>query len=211
MLQRWSAAATTPAPDPGSNAAIFGVPGTNTLKYNSLCRKFNDLASDACFNDETYRVVSTMIDEARKIVAAMRSALDDAQQNSVAHEQGLPPHQGEQQPTDTQQQHQDAQDDVPSSMLKNPSRVKPKGRPKEKSVRRKQLVEIRDEKNAKRRKKAQEGELHPTEKKTKKATTKRKPRAQKCPYCHEEGHTVQQCVLFQAMMSGNAAKIDLNL
>jgi hypothetical protein len=44
MLHRWSAAATTPVPDPGANEIRFGVPGTNMLKYNSLCRKMNDLA-----------------------------------------------------------------------------------------------------------------------------------------------------------------------
>jgi hypothetical protein len=47
LIKRWSATATTPAPDPGANSFRFGVPPTNTLKYNTLCRKMNDLASDA--------------------------------------------------------------------------------------------------------------------------------------------------------------------
>jgi hypothetical protein len=66
MLHHWSAVATTPVPDPGANGIRFGVPGTNTLKYNSLCRKMNDLASEACTSDETYKVVSAMIEEAKK-------------------------------------------------------------------------------------------------------------------------------------------------
>jgi hypothetical protein len=66
ILHRWSAAATTPVPDPGANRIRFGVPGTNTLKYNLLCRKMNDLASEACTGDETYKVVSAMIEEAKK-------------------------------------------------------------------------------------------------------------------------------------------------
>jgi hypothetical protein len=74
LIKRWSAAATTPAPDPGANSFRFGVPPTNTLKYNALCRKMNDLASDACYDDETYKTVSTMVDEASKLVAVMRRA-----------------------------------------------------------------------------------------------------------------------------------------
>jgi hypothetical protein len=66
MLHRWSVAATTHVPDPGANGIRFGVPRTNTLKYNSLCRKMNDLASEACTGDETYKVVSAMIEEAKK-------------------------------------------------------------------------------------------------------------------------------------------------
>jgi hypothetical protein len=74
LLQRWAATATTPTPDPGANNMRFGVPPTNRLCYNSLCRKMNDLASEACYNDETYVVVSEMVDEARKLIAAMRRA-----------------------------------------------------------------------------------------------------------------------------------------
>jgi hypothetical protein len=36
------------------------------LKYNSLCRKMNDLASEACTGDETYKVVLGMIEEAKR-------------------------------------------------------------------------------------------------------------------------------------------------
>ncbi|KAM0867427.1 hypothetical protein ACQ4PT_042022 [Festuca glaucescens] len=74
MLERWSAAATTHAPEPGTNTIRFGVPTTNTLKYNSLCRKMNQLASDACFDDDTYVAVSRIVDEANKVVATMLKA-----------------------------------------------------------------------------------------------------------------------------------------
>lgn len=183
MLDRWAAAATTPTPDPGANTIRFGVPPTNTLKYNSLCRKMNDLASDACYNDETYVVVSRMVDEARKLVAAMRRAQHDEQQ---VEENGLPPQQAEKQYAETQQQ-AEAQDVAPSSTLKKPPRTKPKGRPKEKEKRRKPLLELRDEANKRRRKKQSEP------KKPKERKPKRAVRPMKCPYCNEEGHTVQEC------------------
>jgi hypothetical protein len=65
MLHRCSNVAATPAPAPGTNIIRFGVPRTNTLKYNSFCRKMNDLASDTCIADDTYTLVSTMIEEAK--------------------------------------------------------------------------------------------------------------------------------------------------
>ncbi|KAK1685421.1 hypothetical protein QYE76_046269 [Lolium multiflorum] len=80
MLERWSAAATTHAPEPGTNTIRFGVPTSNTLKYNSLCRKMNQLASDACFDDDTYVAVSRIVDEASKVVATMLKAKGQVQQ-----------------------------------------------------------------------------------------------------------------------------------
>ncbi|KAK1651068.1 hypothetical protein QYE76_068873 [Lolium multiflorum] len=80
MLERWSAAATSHAPEPGTNTIRFGVPTTNTLKYNSLCRKMNQLASDACFDDDTYVAVSRIVDEASKVVATMLKAKGQVQQ-----------------------------------------------------------------------------------------------------------------------------------
>jgi hypothetical protein len=179
MLERWSAAATTPAPDPGASSIRFGVPLMNTLKYNSLCRKMNDLASDACFNDDTYVVVSSMLDEATKLVATMRRAQNDVQQEVEEEDEGdngLLPQQSQQQQTE-------AEDVVTSSMLKNPPRKKPKGHPKEKEKRRKPLIELRDEAKEKRRKKQNE---------PKNPKTKRVARKKKCPYCNEEGHTMQE-------------------
>ncbi|KAM0822041.1 hypothetical protein ACQ4PT_071764 [Festuca glaucescens] len=74
MLERWSDAATKGAPVPGANSRphIFGIPGTNTLRYNRLCRKMNRLASDACFSDETYEWVSAAIDSVSIVVDAKR-------------------------------------------------------------------------------------------------------------------------------------------
>ena len=75
MLHRWSASAAIANTEPGTHSIRFAVPPTNTLKYNSLCRKMNDLASDACFGDETYEIVSSMVDEAAKRVVAARIQL----------------------------------------------------------------------------------------------------------------------------------------
>lgn len=212
MLHRWSAAATTPAPDPGKNGTRFGVPGTNTLKYNALCRKMNDLASDACISDDTYAVVSGMIDEARKIVGTMRRAQAVAQQvgEDDATTQVQNRENQQQQPPETVQQQPEAKDAPATSELRNPARVKPKGRPSEKEKRRKPLVELREEANKKRQKKAAEA-------KTKKEgvpKAKRKPRVKKCPFCQVEGHTVQECkdmVLAQQMYAERTAGADLRL
>jgi hypothetical protein len=97
MLHSWSAA-TTPAPAPVTNGVRFGVPGTNTLKYNALCRKMNDLASDACIAADTYKVVSVMIDEAKKVVAAMRIAWSTRQQEE--NEDVKPPAKNNNQPSE---------------------------------------------------------------------------------------------------------------
>ena len=191
MLHRWSAASTTPAPDPGTNSSRFGVPPTNTLKYNALCRKMNDLASDACFADDTYEVVSSMIGEAAKIVATMKRARNEATQDV----EGSEAEEGDQDQNNGPQQQGVEQDDgdqnvaPDSSNLRNPARVKPKGRPKLKEQRRKPLVELRDEAAAKRRKKAKEPKTEP-----KNVSKKpRKKRVKKCPFCYEEGHTLKDC------------------
>jgi hypothetical protein len=76
---------TTPAPAPETNGVRFGVPGTNTLKYNALCQKINDLASDACITADTYKVVSAMIDEVKKVVAAMKIARSTAKMRMSNH------------------------------------------------------------------------------------------------------------------------------
>jgi hypothetical protein len=62
MLHHWSNAIAMPTPAPRTNDIRFGVPGTNTLKYNSLYRKMNDLASDAFIADDTYTLASMMIE-----------------------------------------------------------------------------------------------------------------------------------------------------
>lgn len=216
MLHRWSSAATTPAPDPGTNGIRFGVPATNTLKYNSLCRKMNDLASDACFADDTYAVVSGMINEAKKVVAQMRIARNQVQQEGEdnveapteqqQHQQ--PVTQEDQQPVADEEQQPVAEDAAPATRnLRNPERRKPKGRPSEAEKRRKPLVELRADANKKRQKKN-------TEPKKKKEAVKRKSRVKKCPYCNEEGHTVQECKYMKAAMAmdaNEAAELELRL
>ena len=181
MLHRWSVAATTPAPDPGANGVRFGVPGTNTLKYNSLCRKMNDLASDACFDDGTYSFVSRMIDEASKTVAAMKRANNAAEQE--VDEGDLQQQQGENQ----QDVNQEQRDAPTTSELKNPQRKKPKGRPPLKVQRRKPLTEVRAEANKRRKKKESEPKA------PRKPVEKKKIRPKKCPFCGDEGHTMQDC------------------
>jgi hypothetical protein len=49
LLKRWSATATVDAPVPNAYNCTtnFGIPGTNTLRYNRLCRK-NESISLKC-------------------------------------------------------------------------------------------------------------------------------------------------------------------
>ncbi|KAK1695366.1 hypothetical protein QYE76_012063 [Lolium multiflorum] len=197
MLHRWSMAATTPVPDPGSTGGKFGVPVNNTLKYNSLCRKLNSLAADSCIADDTYAIVLDMVDEAKKVVAAMHRArvagqqgqgeeqgdATDPRSSNVHHEQ-----QQHGSNLNQQQQEQPVAHETPSiSNLRNPTRLKPKGRPKEKEQRRKPLVELRDEANKKRKKRAEEPKV------MKEPKPKRQARKKKCPFCSEEGHNLKEC------------------
>ncbi|KAK1648197.1 hypothetical protein QYE76_066002 [Lolium multiflorum] len=197
MLHRWSMAATTPVPDPGSTGGKFGVPVNNTLKYNSLCRKLNSLAADSCIADDTYAIVLDMVDEAKKVVAAMHRArvagqqgqgeehgdATDPRSSNVHHEQ-----QQHGSNLNQQQQEQPVAHETPSNNnLRNPTRVKPKGRPKEKEQRRKPLVELRDEANKKRKKRAEEPKV------MKESKPKRQYRKKKCPFCNEEGHNLKEC------------------
>ncbi|KAM0904309.1 hypothetical protein ACQ4PT_018099 [Festuca glaucescens] len=189
MLERWSAAATSHAPEPGTNTIRFSVPTTNTLKYNSLCRKMNQLASDACFDDDTYVAVSRIVDEANKVVATMLKAKGQVQQEGEGYQHRQGENQRQQKP-EAPQQHQQttAVDGTTSQQVKNPPRTKPKGRPKITEKRRKTLVELRDEANEKRRKKQSEPKT------PKDPKPKRKYRKKKCPLCGDEDHiSVKEC------------------
>jgi hypothetical protein len=197
LIKRWSATATTPAPDPGANSFRFGVPPTSTLKYNSLCRKMNDLASDACYDDETYKTVSTMVDEASRVVAMMRRARHNEQQSEGeraelqdnGHNSGI-----------TSNNPVAAQDVAPSSELKNPEWRKNKGRPTEQTKRRKPLIELCEESRKKRAKKKSEPKK-PIEQKP-----KRKARAKKCAWCNDEGHVVQDYSQMKLAMAREATR-----
>jgi hypothetical protein len=187
MLERWSAAATTHAPEPGTNTIRFGVPTSNTLKYNSLCRKMNQLASDACFDDDTYVAVSRIVDEASKVVATMLKAKGQVQQEGEGYQHRQSEDQRQQKPEAPQQQTTTV-DGTASHQVKNPPRTKPKGRPKITEKRRKTLVELRDEANEKRRKKQSEPKT------PKEPKPKRKYRKKKCPFCGDEDHiSVKDC------------------
>ncbi|KAM0884831.1 hypothetical protein ACQ4PT_030756 [Festuca glaucescens] len=178
LLHRWSAAATTTPPDPGANTIRFGVPTTNTLKYNALCRKMNNLASDACYAEDTYAIVSSMVDEACKVVTNMRRARNGLQQQADQLQEEIQPEQHEAQQPNNEAQHKAAVDEAHGSgNLQNPPRNKPKGRPKEIEKRHKPLVELRDEANEKRQKKASE----PKSKKEPAAKVKRKARVKNVP------------------------------
>jgi hypothetical protein len=49
----------------------------------------NDLASEACTGDETYKVISAMIEEAKKVVATMKRTtpvvMQDEEDDSIPH------------------------------------------------------------------------------------------------------------------------------
>ncbi|XP_045090317.2 protein FAR1-RELATED SEQUENCE 5-like [Aegilops tauschii subsp. strangulata] len=191
MLPRWSKRATDLAPEPGDGhrAMHFGVPTTNTLKFNSLCRKFGKLASDACFNDEAYSFVSGLIDQGSVGVAAIKAratdgvAGDEEAQGHAANEQSV-------RGTSTGQR------DPPPVGLRNPPKSAKKGRPKEKEKRRKPLIEIREDEM---KKKAKKDAM-----KTKKAP---KPREKKtpCKYCEDEDHNVKDCQLLAAFLAASAS------
>nr|XP_020146858.1 protein FAR1-RELATED SEQUENCE 9-like [Aegilops tauschii subsp. strangulata] len=136
MLERWSEAATT-AMSSGGCLLDFGHPATNTLKYNSLCRKYTWLASQACSNDLAYKIMNDAAQQLEPLIAAARQGALQEQQEA-----------NQQQATQQQQQTPEPTT-VPQpdggAMLQNPARVPNKGRPTEKSKRRKTLLEQRED------------------------------------------------------------------
>ena len=85
-------------------------------------------------------------------------------------------------------------------MLRNPARVKPKGRPKLKEQRRKPLTELREEANVKKRKKAAAPKVANKDV----SKPKRQKRVKKCPICYDEGHTVKECIYMKAVLAREA-------
>ncbi|KAM0857852.1 hypothetical protein ACQ4PT_048215 [Festuca glaucescens] len=141
-------------------------------------RKMNNLASDACYAEDTYAIVSSMVDEACKVVTNMRRARNGLQQQADQLQEEIQPEQHEAQQPNNEAQHKAAVDEAHGSgNLQNPPRNKPKGHPKEIEKRHKPLVELRDEANKKRQKKASE----PKSKKEPAAKVKRKARVKNVP------------------------------
>ncbi|KAE8818103.1 Protein FAR1-RELATED SEQUENCE 5 [Hordeum vulgare] len=191
LLERWSEAATTSMGRTG-RLLDFGHPSTNTLKYNSLCRRLTWLASNACCNDDAYRILDDAIKALEPaIAAAKRGAMPD-QQATQHSEPPTPP------AATTVTVNGDMPQRERSDMLQNPARVPKKGRPTDREKRKKTLVEQRDDEQKKKMK--QQG---------KKATTSDKTTAQKrtvrCKHCNELGHNIQTCGTLKAAMEAAAA------
>jgi hypothetical protein len=192
LLERWSQAASKGAPVPDANTRphMFGIPGTNTLRYNRLCRKMNRLASDACFSDETYELVSAAIDSVSAVVDAKRRGGDTQQE-------------GEPDVVQVQAQQQTAQ-----GGLRNPPRQQPKGRPKESEKRKKPLLEQREDAAKKKKKGKKDEETNMAEKTsttTKRGTSSKKKKmsgtkVMKCPFCLGDHHLVD-CLVMKMKIS----------
>ncbi|XP_004980305.1 protein FAR1-RELATED SEQUENCE 5-like [Setaria italica] len=133
----------------------FGVPTTNKLRYNALCKKMTSLAAEACLGPEKYIVASAGIDTLVQAVRTARGS-QEMQQDEASN-------------VATGQQSK-----TPAVMVKNPTRTKIKGRPKEKVERFKSVVAQAKDKAMKRKAKG------------KKTAQKIPP----CSYCFEDGHSV---------------------
>uniref|UniRef100_A0A8R7PB38 Protein FAR1-RELATED SEQUENCE n=1 Tax=Triticum urartu TaxID=4572 RepID=A0A8R7PB38_TRIUA len=121
LLDRWSEAATTSMART-RRLLEFGHPSTNTLKYNSLCRRLTWLASDAYCNDDAYKI----LDEAIKV---LEPAIAAAKRGGLPEQQAT--HHSEP-PTQPAVATGALNDDNPqpesAEMLRNPTRVPKKGR-----------------------------------------------------------------------------------
>ena len=189
LLERWSDAATkgAPVPDAYNHPGNFGIPGSKTLRYNRLCRKMNNLASMACFSDETYELVSAAVDSL--------SAEVDAKKRRVQQDEPAPEGQGAEVPLQAQhQQPPVTQNQQPPAQggLKNPPRQPKKGRPTEAEKRKKTLVEQRQDAAKKKRKGKLDEETSEPPNKKKKATKKTR-----CPFCFGDHH-VSDCLVLKA-------------
>nr|TKW34131.1 hypothetical protein SEVIR_2G283900v2 [Setaria viridis] len=159
LLRRWSKEVTIMIPERLSGTeSAFGVPTTNKLRYNTLCRKMTSLAVEACLGHEQYIVASAGIDTLVQAVRTARGS-QEMQQNEASN-------------VATSQQSK-----TPAVMVKNPTRTKGKGRPKEKVERFKSIVAQAKEKAMKKKAKG------------KKTAQKIPP----CSYCFEDDHSVQTC------------------
>jgi hypothetical protein len=128
LLKRWSEEATIKISENLlSPEACFGVPATNKLRYNALCKKMSGLA-DACFAPDKYKIASQGIDKVWEDVKAAKSAasmkVDECQEQST----------------------------VNTVIVKNPPANAPAGRPKNKVERKKSIVQQVKEKAIKKSK-----------------------------------------------------------
>ncbi|XP_048548370.1 protein FAR1-RELATED SEQUENCE 5-like [Triticum urartu] len=129
MLERWSEAATTNM-DTSGRFLEFGLPETNTLKYNSLCRDLNALAAEACSVDPAYNFLTDVIKQLWPIVASMKK--DQMSMEEVVQQQQPPQASASNAATGENQQS--------SAPLQNPARVPKQGRPTERAKRKKYIV-----------------------------------------------------------------------
>ncbi|XP_037480348.1 protein FAR1-RELATED SEQUENCE 5-like [Triticum dicoccoides] len=90
LLERWSEAATTSMGRTG-RLLDFGHPSTNTLKYNSLCRRLTWLASNACCNDDAYKILDEAITILEPAIAATNRGALSGQQATQQSEPPTPP------------------------------------------------------------------------------------------------------------------------
>ncbi|KAE8813264.1 Protein FAR1-RELATED SEQUENCE 5 [Hordeum vulgare] len=191
LLERWSEAATTSMGRTG-RLLDFGHPSTNTLKYNSLCRRLTWLASNACCNDDAYRILDDAIKALEPAIAAAKRGAMHVQQ---AAQQSEPPTEAA---AATVPLNGDMRQYQSSDMLQNLARVPKKGRPTDREKRKKTLVEQRDDEQKKKMKNQE-----------KKATTSGKTTAPKrtvrCKHCNKLGHNIQTCGTLRAAMEAATA------
>jgi hypothetical protein len=202
MLERWSEAATTNM-DTSGRFLEFGLPETNTLKYNSLCRDMNALAAEACSVDPTYNLLTDVMKQLWPIVASMKK--EQMSREDVVQQQQPPQAGASNAVTGANPQS--------SAPLQNPARVPKQGRPTERAKRKKTLLEQREEEHKKKLQKEAKKESKKTAKKESKkednveSSSKPKPRRKvTCSFCSEEEHTIKTCESFReykAMMAAN--------
>ena len=139
MLRRWSEEATIKISENLlSPKTCFGVPATNKLRYNALCRKISGLVADACFAPNKYKIASQGIDKVWEDVKATRSAasmeVDECQEQRM----------------------------VNTTMVNNPPTNDPKGRPKDEVERKKSIVQqVREKAIKKSKSKKKKGSKKP--------------------------------------------------
>jgi hypothetical protein len=115
---------------------VFGVPATNKLRYNALCRKMTQLAADACVGPEEYMVGSQGIDHLREKVKETTKALISRQNDPPNVVEGA----------------KEVERGVKQTKFKNPPAKDPQGRPRNKVDRKKTIVQQVKEKAIKKNK-----------------------------------------------------------